>query len=107
MVSKIVASLLIALCIAPTTAPFAVPSVLLEGGHSVGGSIVQDTAAPSVADDDAVPLERSTFLSESKDYACAPTSYVVVSNFATSFHQGAGDAASVVSLPTIALVLRV
>jgi hypothetical protein len=106
MLAKIVAWLLVVLCAIPTTAPFAVPSLLFGGGHAVGGFILQDTAASSVADD-AVPLERSTFLSESRDCACAAASYVVVSTVARSFLQQARRAASVCSPPTIALVLRV
>ena len=70
MVARLVATFLLVLCILPVTAPFST----VDSTHPLGGQSPVTTIAPaathaSVADsddDDALVLERSTFLKHSR-----------------------------------------
>jgi hypothetical protein len=84
MVPKLLAALLVVLCVLPVTAPFATvgPSSSLAGHETVAtiGTLSAHTSVTDSDDDDALAIERATFLRESR--LCAE---VAVSFFETAF----------------------
>jgi len=98
MLAKTVASLLVVLCIVPTTAPFAVPSSLFGNGHSV---------AASVGNDDDVVLERSTILNACWAWTCVLATRAVVTNLSTPLLQELPAASPTARPPALRFVLRV
>jgi hypothetical protein len=77
MLTKGFALLLVVLCIVPTTAPFSVALTPLPDADHSFASAGPDAVAPSLSDDnnDAIALERSTFLSQSRACACSTATH--------------------------------
>ena len=73
MLNNGVAVLLVALCVLPNTAPFSsIASATCSTARDTGVRVHEETRLPPLADtdnDDAIALERSTFLNESR--ACS------------------------------------
>jgi hypothetical protein len=108
MLTRGFAFFLVVLCIVPTTAPFSIASMPLSGARDNIASAATNVIAQSVSDDnnDAIALERSTFLSQSRACACSTSTHAVRVNGSMLL---APDAPALASLyrPPIFRVLRV
>ena len=108
MVAKGFALWLVVLCVVPTTAPFSVASMPLSGARHNSASAGPDAIAKSVSDDsnDAIALERSTFLSQSRAGACSVSSHAVRETASSALAPQA-PALETILRPPIFRVLRV
>ena len=106
------AVLLVVLCILPNTAPFStIAAVTPSTAHNVAAGIHQDTRVPPPAvtdSDDAIALERATFLNESRTCASGlgPGADGTTA-FASSVRWSIGEHFRAVEPPACPYVLRV
>jgi hypothetical protein len=108
MLTRGFAFFLVVLCIVPTTAPFSIASMPLSGAHDNSAFAATNTIAASVSDDnnDAIALERSTFLSQSRACASTTSTHAACVTVSTSLSPDASALASLYR-PPIFRVLRV
>jgi|SRR6185436_12764453 len=110
MVAKAVATLLLVLCILPTTAPFSsVGSTNALGEHNPVTTISVAGDHSSVADagdEDALVLERSNFLKHSRLCASAVVGFCETASTFAPFLSPAARSTFALDLPPLRTVLR-